>query len=278
VRSDMARVVIERPRRGHSIGLHERNRTTKTRGKVSPQDWELDEEDVDVVVGSKRHPISPNRPENDAYEDKSFSDLLGPLKRYLRKQVGRPWDDVYSELSQHLDKRSLSGQHIWDHVLQEVEQYVWIGESGKVYYKRNYRYAKQPMQVRGLYVHPHSGLLCDTKLSWRASRKPGQKAIRAYHRRLKQLFNVSGDEYRIVDADTLFELREIVTGRKRQQLWFKHVYGIVPESVQTIYNYLGDNKYERIDRVIPAHRGRVSTKQASKKEIKRAGETLKVLS
>ena len=25
---------------------------------------------------------------------KEFSDVLGPLRRYLRKQVGRPWDKV----------------------------------------------------------------------------------------------------------------------------------------------------------------------------------------
>jgi hypothetical protein len=52
---------------------------------------------------------------------KEFSDLLGPLRRYLRKQVGRPWDKLWSEITQTLDSRSLTGQHIFDHIRWEVE-------------------------------------------------------------------------------------------------------------------------------------------------------------
>jgi len=32
---------------------------------------------------------------------KQFTDVLGPLYRYLLKQVGRPWDKVYSEIAQN---------------------------------------------------------------------------------------------------------------------------------------------------------------------------------
>ena len=34
--------------------------------------------------------------------------MLGPLRRYLRKQVGRPWDKVWSEITVTLDSRSLT--------------------------------------------------------------------------------------------------------------------------------------------------------------------------
>jgi hypothetical protein len=54
------------------------------------------------------------------YDCKEFSDLLNSLKRYLRSCIGQPWNKVHSELSRKLDRRSLSGSHIWDHLL-EVE-------------------------------------------------------------------------------------------------------------------------------------------------------------
>ena len=89
---------------------------------------------------------------------------LNPLKRYLASNVGRPWDKVYSELAQHLDKRKTTGIHIFDHVKWEVEQNCFLGSDGKVYRLR-YRRAEL---VAGLYVHPRTGLLCwsDRKSIW----------------------------------------------------------------------------------------------------------------
>ena len=66
------------------------------------------------------------------YDDpKDFSDVLGPLRRYLHKQVGRPWNKIWSEITQTLDSRSLTGLHIFDHIRWEVEQKAWIGEDGR---------------------------------------------------------------------------------------------------------------------------------------------------
>ncbi|MDD9941068.1 MAG: hypothetical protein OXU20_08530 [Myxococcales bacterium] len=52
---------------------------------------------------------------------KGFSDKLGAPRRWLRSQVGRPWDKVRSEIFTRFNPRSLAGQHIiFDHLLQEV--------------------------------------------------------------------------------------------------------------------------------------------------------------
>jgi hypothetical protein len=58
-----------------------------------------------------------------SFDRKDLSDRLEPLYRFLQKNAGRPWNDVYSEICQQLDPRSLRGWHARDHVLQYVETY-----------------------------------------------------------------------------------------------------------------------------------------------------------
>lgn len=53
---------------------------------------------------------------------KDFDDKLGPIYRWLNRQVGRPWDEVRSEVSKTFDTRTTAGRHIvYDHMLQSVE-------------------------------------------------------------------------------------------------------------------------------------------------------------
>jgi len=67
--------------------------------------------DVESVVYPRREQI---------YRD--FSDKLGPARRWLSSQVGRPWNKARSELFARFDIRTTSGRHIvFDHLLPEVE-------------------------------------------------------------------------------------------------------------------------------------------------------------
>ena len=43
---------------------------------------------------------------------KAFDDKLGPVERWLRSKVGRPWSNVRSEIASRFDTRSLAGRHI----------------------------------------------------------------------------------------------------------------------------------------------------------------------
>jgi hypothetical protein len=52
---------------------------------------------------------------------KGFSDHLGPLERYLRSQVGRPWNKVYSEIAAHIRPSNALQQHILSHLFGYVE-------------------------------------------------------------------------------------------------------------------------------------------------------------
>lgn len=149
MRSDMAKVVTERPRRGHA------NPSKKTGKRLSKDEFDNDDH------GSSRAPVSRRR--QYGWNSKEFTDVLGPLRGYLRKQVGRPWNKVFSELSQFLDKRSITGQHIFDHVKWEIILNVRIGDNGVVY-EYPARYGTLSSLGNGtLYVHPVTGLVSVAK-------------------------------------------------------------------------------------------------------------------
>src|SRR6186713_2975376 len=53
---------------------------------------------------------------------REFNDKLGPAKRWLARQVGRPWNKARSDLFARFDVRTAPGRHIvFDHLLPEVE-------------------------------------------------------------------------------------------------------------------------------------------------------------
>jgi hypothetical protein len=145
MRPDMAKVITERPRRageadarkfGHALSKDEIDRERHE-----------DAERGGLVASSRarrRHP-------------RMQTDLLGPLRRFLRKQVGRPWDKVVSELSAQLDRRTLDRRHVFDHVECEVATHATIGEGGEIVARDRWSHGLRP--VRGLYVHPRTGLL-----------------------------------------------------------------------------------------------------------------------
>jgi hypothetical protein len=122
MRSDVAKVVTERPRRGHG------NPGKKWGRRLRKSEYDAEDH------GPSRAPIA--RHHQYGWNAKEFSDLLGPLRRYLRKQVGRPWDKIWSEIARDLDSRSLSGQHIFDHIGWEMEQHVWLSSGGSLYHNR----------------------------------------------------------------------------------------------------------------------------------------------
>jgi hypothetical protein len=47
---------------------------------------------------------------------KEFDDKLSPVYRWIEAQVGRPWNDVFSEITKKFSTRSLAGRHIVGHV------------------------------------------------------------------------------------------------------------------------------------------------------------------
>src|SRR5580704_14540837 len=94
MRDDMARVIVERPR----IKAFNNRRG---RGVA----WD----DMPCHEGMRRaRALRGDR--------KQLNENLAPLRRYLERQVGRPWNKVYSEIAQHLRADSAVQQHVRDHL------------------------------------------------------------------------------------------------------------------------------------------------------------------
>jgi len=142
MREDMHKVVVERERHGST-------RKSRKWGQRLGFVPDADYDDQPKFVSSARGRQYAN-------DHKWFSDVLGPLRRFLYSNVGRPWDKVFSELHQGLDVRKVTGRHIFDHLESMVETNCWIGEDRGTY---TFRWGREH-KVEGFYVNPKTGLLC----------------------------------------------------------------------------------------------------------------------
>ncbi|HEX3678586.1 MAG TPA: hypothetical protein VHU90_02595 [Galbitalea sp.] len=247
MRKDMAKVVTERPRRGHA------NPSAKWGRRLAKDEYALDDH------GASRAPVSRHR--QYGWNAKEFSDSLGPLRGYLRKQIGRPWDKVWSEIATTLDSRSLTGRHIFDHIRWEVELDAWLGDDGRLYHKR---WGTIEM-LAGLYVHPVTGLL---------ARKPerrwafGFAAFQRAHAALRT-FGITASNAQDVRR---FRIDGLRVWECRGSGWYIHSYRRVPEQLVRVMTRSDGREVPIFG---PAHLERTATKQASKKEIRDAQPLLR---
>jgi hypothetical protein len=88
---------------------------------------------------------------------KGLNENLAPLRRYLQSNVGRPWDKVYSEVCQRINRDSAVQLHVWQHLMQDVcrDPHVVRGEvhGGRGIF-RFFRF----------FVDPCTGLLRENKI------------------------------------------------------------------------------------------------------------------
>uniref|UniRef100_A0ACD5GVA2 Uncharacterized protein n=1 Tax=Desertifilum tharense IPPAS B-1220 TaxID=1781255 RepID=A0ACD5GVA2_9CYAN len=105
---------------------------------------------------------SLRRPWREGNCAKYFSDHLVPLRRLLRSKVGQHWDDIYSELCQRLDRKTVIGQHVFHHIWDIVERDIIMVDG--VPYRKVRRKDTEPTPFShwrgGLYIHPETGILC----------------------------------------------------------------------------------------------------------------------
>ena len=157
MRPDMGKLLCEKERRGSS------ERSVKYGLRLRNIDLEAD---YDYPTRAKscrwNRDLGP-------HDGKSLSDFLSPLYGFVQKSVGRYWDDVYSEICQNLDFRSVHGIHIKSHLDSYVELNTYLGEDGKVHTQpyKPLDHVGGKAEVDGYYVHPITGILCyKQKKSW----------------------------------------------------------------------------------------------------------------
>jgi hypothetical protein len=95
------------------------------------------------------------------YTEKGLNENLAPLRRWLGRQVGRPWAKVFSELCARLSVSCAVQKHVRDHVGDYVVVSARIGEDGRVYGTGRFGgYGPVVSAYREtLYVCPRTGLL-----------------------------------------------------------------------------------------------------------------------
>jgi hypothetical protein len=137
MRADFKKVLCERPRRNRAFTYHD-FRARQGRGDL---------DDLPAGQGMSR----PYQAGHWSF-GKEFSDLIGPLSRFFQSRVGQRYDDVWSELCEHLGAGTTVDQHLKLHARQEVETKTFlVGEEVCV---RGYFGPRKP---DGLYVDPRDG-------------------------------------------------------------------------------------------------------------------------
>lgn len=122
MRADMAKVITERPRVGGGRTESPAYRDEVHWGRLREQGREDESPAREGIAGLK---WSANR--------KYFTDFLAPVVGFLRKHVGRPWDDVWSELCTALDGGSTTQRHVLEHVRRDfVVLHTRAGDDGEV--------------------------------------------------------------------------------------------------------------------------------------------------
>jgi len=108
MRDDIAKLICERPRTGAHGGLSKQYRREVAWGRLVQEGREEDS------------PLREQTRRKWGWDRKEFSDYLAPIHGFLRKSVGRPWDDVWSELAAHLSEASTTQRHVLGHVREDV--------------------------------------------------------------------------------------------------------------------------------------------------------------
>jgi len=159
---------------------------------------------------------------------KGLTDLLGPLRRWLQSQVGRSWNDVYSEACAVIKPDSIIRAHVKTHLLQFVERHTFI-HAGRVCVLEIGYHGRGIVPVDGrrygwnlFFVHPESGLLCAIPQKSRKALRAQRRAARAENFRwldgnfaLKQIDGIwFACQFRVVSSEGPFKAYDHALGQQ----------------------------------------------------------------
>ena len=194
MRDDMAKVIVERPRRG---------------GGGARKGRSLRFDQLPAHEGMRRQ---------HARDPKELNENLAPLRRYLERQVGRPWNKIYAEIAERLRADNTVQQHVRDHLSN------FVAVKPRRTNKRFYPGRGEPLWDQNLYVDPNDGLLKRTdmlpevKARRRSPPKKEKKSERVALSSQRELRRIEGLWYEIALAPLPQpEYRSFVEQRKIPQ-------------------------------------------------------------
>jgi hypothetical protein len=253
MREDMNKVIVERPRRGK----YGEDRAARRR----------DDFEGPAFLGMRA-----------GYGYRSLNENLAPLRRYLRAQVGRPWNKVFSEICTGIDGRNTVQQHIRQHIDDFIATKVELRDGKLADLQDRWRFMRESGGLsQELYVDPRSGLIRINKRyrAWRDDQienaKRAQAEIEARRRTLAddtQLHRLDGIWFQVSIGDLPAErTREVMVKGRRvtRTIRDKRFDAILRQAVA----HNDDHSIER-ERVYGArNKYGISKRQLSKRELDR---------
>lgn len=236
MREDMAKIIVERPRA-----------QSRTATSDDPKGWKKKVAGKYAEMEDLPSRESMSRHRKYGWDAKELNENLNPLRRYLEKNAGRPWDKVYSEICERINPNSAVQNHILQHVYDFVESKTFMEDDGKVYYRFPYMWGRQvsePIEksYKRLYVHPKNGLLLKIKKKVEGRRK------RRDRRRAEA----------VATAEFL-AIPKIGWFKKIKGCWFVMQMAYIPEKLFTIGKHITWRGVEETTQ-IPTNDGRIVDK------------------
>lgn len=190
MRTDMSKVIVERPRPGSSRRGGRRFGRIDVKHVEAHEDWH---DPLPARIGHKRL-IAYGR------DRKHLNENLQPLRRFLATQVGRPWNKVWSDISAHVRADNTVQQHVRDHIADFVAYRTHL-KQGRIHFTPRHgpplpliddgtvRFHRSPE----FYVDPRSGLL-RRNTSVRSYRTERRKAEAMRQKTLAERMRVIDDK------------------------------------------------------------------------------------
>lgn len=140
MRADMDKVIVERPRIGSRLPSRKKGYRKYCQ-----------------KLGIENLPHREPLPGRWRGRQRFLNEHLGPMRRFLRSRVGRPWNRVHQELCEHVSFNNAVQMHVLTHVFDYVHRLVEI-RNGNVVRCDNW-YRGIVLRPGAMYVCPQSGIL-----------------------------------------------------------------------------------------------------------------------
>ena len=175
MRKDMKKVLVTTIRGGGGNRNHKNMRYRRERLVLD----EYEDEDGNIYLDLADSVLHTTKTgiKNNSYDRKHFGENLNPLARFIRSNVGRPWNKVYSEICEYCKPNGAVSGHIFDHLWDLVipAHNVFFKDKEPWY---NSDFGPSPVSNsvyrRGVwgkfYVSPKDGILREVKSSTRPKR------------------------------------------------------------------------------------------------------------
>jgi hypothetical protein len=148
------------------------------------------------------------------YDSRGLNENLAPLRRYLLAQLGRPWNNVFSEICAGIDGCSTVQQHVHQHIHEFIAVDVEVRDGRLIDVGNRGGYLGRGRSIsQELYVDPRTGLICLNR-HYRFSRRDATRDL------LRETAEVAAGR-RTVDERTLF--------LRVEGIWYLVELGVLPK-------------------------------------------------